>query len=261
MKLLGKEESDESIINHVISYKKEIESDYNTRFYKTQKILKELISNKSENTVLDYGCGWGNYSVALDNLGYKVNAIDLSENEIDICKLVWAEKHPSINFSTDKIFDFENNSFDTILSSQVIEHVHNVGNYLEQINRTLKTNGKLIISLPNILTPRFMLAPLAGKNRVEKNVKRRNKEILNNYQKGNDHINAWDPFHFSALLATLGFEVEKYIPMEGLAMPRHKPFSPYWRGIISKFKCFESYSYTMLFVCKKVNNCNINNYD
>ena len=101
----------------------------------------------SGGSVLDYGCGWGHFSIAMRDKGNKVTAVDYSQNEIDICHLVWG-KQDSIEYLNKPISDFHDNSFDCVLSNQVIEHVHNVGNYLSEINRVLKINGLLVISLP-----------------------------------------------------------------------------------------------------------------
>ncbi|MEI6900342.1 MAG: class I SAM-dependent methyltransferase, partial [Bacteroidota bacterium] len=44
---------------------------------------------------------------------------------------------------------FDDNSFDAVISFQVIEHIVEDRNYLSEIHRVLKTGGTLIITTPN----------------------------------------------------------------------------------------------------------------
>ncbi len=257
-KLYGIDKTDDEIIDFVNNHYKQLQKDKNSRFTISKNILSKLVTDNDQ-LVLDYGCGWGHYSIAFKELGYNVDAIDLSQNKIDICNLVWANKN--INFQSKKITEFADKNYDVVFSSQVIEHVHNVGNYLSEINRVLKEIGILVITLPNVINPRFALPLAAGKKRLEKRIKNRNQEVINNYQKGNDHINSWDPYHFATLLGSLGFKIEEYLPGEGIPMPRHKLFKPYWRGPLSRNKQLECFSYTMSFICKKVSNSSIKNND
>ena len=46
---------------------------------------------------------------------------------------------------------FDDNSFDTIISFQVIEHIKNDKLFIKEIYRLLKKGGKALITTPNIL--------------------------------------------------------------------------------------------------------------
>jgi SAM-dependent methyltransferase len=62
-------------------------------------------------------------------------------------------KFPGVDFRQAVIPPFhgiENNSFDTVVSFQVIEHIPNDRLFLQEIYRVLKPGGKAIISTPNI---------------------------------------------------------------------------------------------------------------
>jgi len=207
--------------------------------------------------ILDYGCGWGFYSIELSSKGHQVTAIDFP-NEIEICNIAWDEMK-NVTFSTQKIKELPNDYFDVVLSSQVIEHVHNPGNYLHQINRVLKNDGKLIISTPNTINPRFIL-PMFSPNFLS-NIMQKNNKTLSSYEKSQDHIQAWDPMHFAKLLGSCGFQVEKYVPGGGIAFPMKKPFPFYIRNWISRMAIFKSFSYTMHFRCTKAKYVKIDNED
>jgi SAM-dependent methyltransferase len=196
--------------------------------------------------VLDYGCGWGHFSIAIRDKANIVNAIDLSQNQIDICHSAWGNQR-DIEFACSPITKFQNEYFDCVLSNQVIEHVHNVGNYLAEINRVLKPGGLLVISLPNVMNPRFFLPMFRGD--MEGWLKRHNEKMLAGYDKGNDHINAWDPLHFTTLLSSMGFLLERYLPTEGIPLPMTRLLGGY---LYLKNKRLSNLSYTMTFRFSKM---------
>jgi 2-polyprenyl-3-methyl-5-hydroxy-6-metoxy-1,4-benzoquinol methylase len=244
--LYGEIKSDAEIRDHVISYVKSVSTSKHDRFQPIMSLIPANCGN-----VLDYGCGWGHYAIAIRDKGNTVEAIDLSANEIDICKLVWGEQ-AGINFNLASIDQFPSNNFDCVLSSQVIEHVHNAGTYLSSINRVLKPNGRLVISLPNIMNPRFFLTLL--RSEMEQRLRTHSKNILENYDKTQDHINAWDPQHFTTLLASVGFLLENYIPTEGIPFPMRWPFKSY---VYLRNKRLANLSYTMTFAFRKVKTVNV----
>jgi SAM-dependent methyltransferase len=51
-------------------------------------------------------------------------------------------------FYDGKVIPFKDNSFDSILSNQVFEHVFNPNEFLKEINRVLKMEGMLLITVP-----------------------------------------------------------------------------------------------------------------
>ena len=64
-----------------------------------------------------------------------------------------SKSYPDVHFIQDNIPPFskiEDNSFDTIVTFQVIEHIKNDRLFLEEIKRILRPGGKALISTPNI---------------------------------------------------------------------------------------------------------------
>lgn len=234
--------SDDEIVEYVKAYKREVESDRSSRYYELIKFVPK------NNYGLDYGCGWGSFSVMMNERGNKIIGQDLDPNEVEIAKFVWGESS-SLSFTSKDVTQFDAEEFDFVTSCQVIEHTHNPGMYLHNINRVLSLNGELIISVPNLINPRFML-PLMHKN-LEKNILALSKKIITDYYKPRDHIQAWDPVHFTRLLGSVGFEVVNYMPTEGVPLPRKiGPFKlPTNVFPSSRLKQF---SYTMIFKAKKI---------
>lgn len=228
----------------VHEYYEGVKAKKNSRF----NTIINLVDGKNKK-ILDYGCGWGHLSKHLSTQGHNVTGIDLNKSEIDICQSVWGTEE-NLTFLNKQIDHFAPESFDLVISSQVIEHVHNVGNYLGEINRVLSPSGELIITLPNLLTPKFIL--LNGRRNIESILKRTSKNILENFDKRDLHINAWDPLHFTHLVSTLGFEVLEFLPAEGLSFPFNKYIN---------LSFFKNFSYTMCFRLKRVNRVELKSFD
>ena len=47
-----------------------------------------------------------------------------------------------------KTFPFKESEFDSVVTNQVLEHVFNPDEFLSEINRVLKTKGKLLLTVP-----------------------------------------------------------------------------------------------------------------
>jgi 2-polyprenyl-3-methyl-5-hydroxy-6-metoxy-1,4-benzoquinol methylase len=100
--------------------------------------LRHAISRYSQGELLDVGCGNKPYEVLFKDkissyLGCDVVQSDLNKVDV-ICEAT--------------SLTFDNYRFDTVFSTQVIEHVGDPFRMLEEINRVLKKDGILILSAP-----------------------------------------------------------------------------------------------------------------
>ena len=238
--------SDEDKIAFVKKHAKEVEACHDNRFH----TLMHLFAGFPTGRVLDYGCGWGHNAATLAQMGHSVVGIDQSFEEIALCKLAWGQEPSSLKFTNTEITDLQSASFDYVISNQVIEHVHNPGIYLSEINRVLSMGGKLIISLPNSTTIDSFVGMLF--RGLESSLVKRSKQINEHYDKTNHHIHAWDPWHFTTLVSTVGFELEKYFPLEGCPIPTKIGMFKTSGYFNTKIKRLRNLSYTMMFQCKKV---------
>lgn len=99
--------------------------------------------------VLEPGCGEGRGIALLSPKAKSYLALDKIQTVIDELK----PKFPEVNFHQMHFPPFDSlgdNSFDTVISFQVIEHVKNDVKFLEEIHRVLRPGGKAIITTPNI---------------------------------------------------------------------------------------------------------------
>ena len=148
-----------------------------------KKILNEIEIINPFN-ILDVGCGTGYITEKISSYGKPVTGCDVSFERI-ITAEKYCKNKPVSFIQNDKNFlPFKNNSFDLIVCLEVLEHVKEYENLLEEIKRTLK--DYLIISVPN--EPFFRMANfLRGKN-----VKRWGNDI--------DHINFFNKKSLKNLL-------------------------------------------------------------
>ncbi|MGY6744565.1 MAG: class I SAM-dependent methyltransferase [Cecembia sp.] len=116
-----------------------------------QRLLKAYIAAKPwiKGDLLEVGCGEGRGVEILIENADSYLGIDKIQEVVDRLTI----KYPQANFKQAFIPPFTgiaDNSFDTVVSFQVIEHIKNDRLFLEEIKRVLKPGGKAIISTPNI---------------------------------------------------------------------------------------------------------------
>lgn len=231
---------------------------FNTKASRYSRVVNDLITEDlitSNSKILDYGCGTGLFSHYLyKKIGCKIDAVDISKDEIEGAKTAWNDDN--INWMIMEDFTFPKEEYDLIISSQVIEHIHNVGNYLSVINKMLKENGVLYIGTPNVQTPAFLYRQLRLNN---KKLSAWSEKMLAQYDKGMDHINSWDTYHFTTLLASCGFKLEQFMPAEGVpyAIPM---FGGGYMDKLNK-RILKNLCYTQHFIFKKVKYIEIKDTD
>ena len=106
---------------------------------------------ESSNVVLDYGCGTGTTACEIANNVKEIYAIDISPKMIEISKGKATEKNiENITFSEGDIFDekLKKESFDRILSFNMLHTIPNPEKAVQRINELLKPDGLFISITP-----------------------------------------------------------------------------------------------------------------
>jgi 2-polyprenyl-3-methyl-5-hydroxy-6-metoxy-1,4-benzoquinol methylase len=99
-------------------------------------------------TVLDIAAAQGNFSLALAEAGFEVTWNDLREELVDYVRL----KHETgvVHFAPGNAFDLTfPGLFDTVLISEIIEHVAHPDDFLRQVASLVKPNGFIVMTTPN----------------------------------------------------------------------------------------------------------------
>jgi ubiquinone/menaquinone biosynthesis C-methylase UbiE len=141
------------------SYNKEFYVDkgkYSTLRYRHDYIL-DMVSDldlKNDAKILDVGCGPGEMIRDLMKFDRELFGIDIAAEMVNIAiaKTKSAGTKPdAVHIAVGDIekLDFENNYFDLIICSGIIEYLKDDKGWLSEINRTLKKDGYLIINITN----------------------------------------------------------------------------------------------------------------
>ena len=96
--------------------------------------------------LLDVGCGNGDYLLSMRELGWEVAGLDFDQAAVDAC----ARAGINVQTCTLEEAGYEDNSFDAITLSHVIEHLYDPISTLACCFRLLKPNGCLYLETPNI---------------------------------------------------------------------------------------------------------------
>lgn len=107
------------------------------------KLIDYLVDRfdiKKGSKILDAGCGNKFFLNAFKNAGMDTVGVDLNNNE-DLSIF-------EADFEKDRL-PFDDNTFDVVFSKSVLEHLKDPSNYIKEIYRTLKPNGRLIMMVPD----------------------------------------------------------------------------------------------------------------
>ena len=121
---------------------------YLFRDYSRMPKLEQKALQLAKGSVLDIGCGAGSHSLYLQENGFTVKAIDISQGAIEVCKkrsITDAEVLDVLN---------ETETFDTILllmnGTGIFQTLNQVSKYLNHLKSLLKPNGQILIDSSDI---------------------------------------------------------------------------------------------------------------
>ena len=113
--------------------------------------------------MLDIGCGGGILSEPLARLGARVVGIDPSASNITVAKTHAAEAALSIDYRDTTVEELAKTgeTFDVVLAMEVVEHVADVGLFLDLAAATAKPGGLMFLGTLNRTVRSFAVA-IAG---------------------------------------------------------------------------------------------------
>lgn len=127
-----------------------IERGKNSQDYRLLSQTNWFDSSKNQ-SVLDLGCGSGLYTKYLSELGKNPIAFDLSKESIHLTKKYVGRKDLWTCCGTNVTLPFKDSTFDLVLCVETISHIsrENQLTAFKEINRVIKANGVLILSVHN----------------------------------------------------------------------------------------------------------------
>lgn len=131
-----------------ISDDDELPLPYLFRSFPEMPKLEQKALKLAKGKVLDVGCGAGSHSLYLQEKGFNVKAIDISEGAITVAK-----NRGIINAEKKHILD-ETETFDTILllmnGTGIFQKLSQVSKYLSHLKSLLKPSGQILIDSSDI---------------------------------------------------------------------------------------------------------------
>jgi len=118
------------------------------RFFSHKLDCTHIPPYKKKGVLLDIGCSWGNYLKKMSNLGWQVYGTEINSKA---CQ--FAEKELDLNHISNGFFEefsWDDDFFDVVHMSMVLEHLYEPKSILKQVHSCLKSDGLFIFSVPDI---------------------------------------------------------------------------------------------------------------
>ena len=113
--------------------------------------------------VLDIGCAYGGFSIALANAGADVTGIDISDRFIEYAKvnargIAVADFHVADASGIGLRKMLQKHSFDFVMLNDVLEHIYDTAGLIANLDWLLNPTGCFYFKVPNAHSPRWALS-------------------------------------------------------------------------------------------------------
>jgi 2-polyprenyl-3-methyl-5-hydroxy-6-metoxy-1,4-benzoquinol methylase len=208
---------------------------------------------KNGNKILDAGCGNGKFLEMVSNKSknFELYGLDFSKSEVNEAKKKGFNVKEA-NFEEN--IKFSSNLFDVIHAAEIIEHLYNPDNFLQELNRVLKKGGYLVMSTPNLCAWFNRLLVPIGVQPLFMEVSTKSKLIgsgfLAKFKKESNpvgHVRIFTLLALKDILKVNGFEI---LETKGAIFDEGLPSKLLWVDRIFNFRT--SLSSNMIILAKKV---------
>ena len=145
---IGRYYASENYISHSDTSKGLINRIYHAVRKKTLQQKKYLIEHATgilTGNILDIGCGTGAFLYTMQQAAWQITGLEPDETARRKAK----EIHSINPIPSGELFHLPENNFDAITMWHVLEHVHQLHEYIAQIKLLLKPDGRLVVAVPN----------------------------------------------------------------------------------------------------------------
>ena len=145
-----------SNFNYIDHYKKDaVEFDYfeertGATEHDERRVREFILSKvpKNVNSILDVGCGKGWVAKEFLPKGKRVFSLDISVTNPAIVNKLYSNKN-HFGIAADSFYlPFNDESFDCVVASEIIEHVFDPAGFVKELFRVVTKGGSLIITTP-----------------------------------------------------------------------------------------------------------------
>lgn len=150
---LGRYYESEDYISHTDSKSSVFDKVYQlVKNYTTKQKLQLINSFQSkENTILDIGCGTGDFITFCKQNGWNITGVEPNNQARNLASgKINSEVNRTVIFeSIESLKKNNTEKYDVITMWHVLEHVPNLEEYISYLKQLLKPNGTLVIAVPN----------------------------------------------------------------------------------------------------------------
>ena len=157
-----------------------------------EQLVRENSSSPKELSLLEIGCGMGDFLLEAQSRGFKVSGLEVTDHLVNFSNRRLGASCVRKGFI--ETADFQKESFDTVAFFDVIEHVRNPVDFMTRVNSLLKIKGNAYIVTPSLDS---WSAKLLGKNWMEYKV---------------EHLSYFNKKAITLLLEKTGFHKIRFQP-------------------------------------------------
>ena len=127
-----------------------------------EQLVKENPSPQVQLSLLEIGCGMGDFLLEAQSRGFKVSGLEVTDHLVQLANRRLGANNVQKGFLETSGFNRE--SFDVVAFFDVIEHVRNPLDFMARVNSLLRKSGKAYIVTPSLDS---WSAKLLGRNWME----------------------------------------------------------------------------------------------
>lgn len=120
-------------------------------------LLKRLLRHVAlqGRTILDVGCGFGEFLLEADQAGARVAGIDVDLEAIKVAHALLRESgsRGQVCCAGGEALPFASGSFDVVVSNYALEHVQDPERVMQEVVRVLRVGGYGWLNVPNYIFP------------------------------------------------------------------------------------------------------------
>lgn len=135
-------------------------SHHKLRIQRAIRLLRKALPAQAGLLGLELASGTGKTAILLEAEGWSVLASDASKEVLNTAE---SRGLKTECFDASEVFPFQDESFDFVFAGELIEHLFDVRLFLTECCRVLKSSGVLVLTTPNLATPKDRIRFLFGK--------------------------------------------------------------------------------------------------